>query len=106
MSFFVVGFGETNSVCADTYKQQIFKYTPILMTMANPDVKYSSVTNEGNPFIQQHTPTIQDDELATDSDNDDAPQNSGIMIHVVPDTSKCTLLDEFKFLISGTNFTI
>lgn len=60
--------------------------------MANPDVKYSSVANEGNPFIQQHAETIQDAELATDSDNDDAPQNSGIMIHVVPDTSKCMLL--------------
>ncbi len=58
--------------------------------MANPDVKYSSVGNEGNPFIRQHTETIQDDELA-DSDNDDAPQNSGIMIHVVPDTSKCKI---------------
>lgn len=55
--------------------------------MANPDVKYSSVANEGNPFIGQHTP--HDDVLATDSDNDDTPQNSGIMIHVVPDTSKC-----------------
>lgn len=62
-----------------------------LTTMANPDVKYSSVGNEGNPFIGQHTPTLQDDELATDSDNDDIPQNSGIMIHVVPDTSKCML---------------
>lgn len=58
--------------------------------MANPDVKYSSVSTEGNPFIGQHTTTMHnDDELVTDSDNDDIPQNSGIMIHVVPDTSKC-----------------
>lgn len=67
--------------------------------MANPDVKYSSVGNEGNPFVGQHTTTIQDDdELATDSDNDDTPQNSGIMIHVVPDTSKCGFLEENVFV--------
>lgn len=57
--------------------------------MASPDVKYNSVTNEGNPFNRQHVETIRDEELVTDSDDDDAPQNSGIMIHVVPDTSKC-----------------
>ncbi|KAJ6633195.1 Autophagy-related protein 9A [Pseudolycoriella hygida] len=60
----------------------------MLKTMASPDVKYSSVTNDGNPFKGQHLVTIEDDILPTDSDNDDAPQNSGIMIHVVPDTSK------------------
>lgn len=68
-----------------------FHFLVIPKAMATPDVKYSSVTNEGNPFIKQHAGTIPDSILITDSDNEDAPQNSRIMIHVVPDTSKCTL---------------
>lgn len=57
--------------------------------MANADVNYSAITNEGNPFIQQQQINIEDDHDAElGSDNDELGQNSGIMIHVVPDTSK------------------
>lgn len=52
------------------------------------DVNYSSMTNESNPFIQHKS--ASDDELATDTDNDG---RDGLMIHVVPDTSKCKAND-------------
>lgn len=48
--------------------------------MANPDVKYSSVTNEGNPFVREHTQDIPDDaELGVESDNDDVPHNNNML---------------------------
>lgn len=54
--------------------------------MAKADViNYSALANEGNPFVQQHTNDTDNGELDSDDDN---AHHSGIMIHVVPDTSK------------------
>lgn len=51
--------------------------------MANPVVVgYNTLSNErNNPFIRQ-------DSAATDTENEETPQDTGIMIHVVPETSK------------------
>lgn len=73
--------------------------------MAKADViNYSALANVGNPFTRQHSnnaneenPFVlqqqqqhrnEDDEELGSDDNDDMAQHSGIMIHVVPDTSK------------------
>ena len=65
--------------------------------MANAERNYNATTQEGNPFttnraININTEDDDDDDLATDTDNDDIPHNSGLMIHVVPDTSKGYLI--------------
>lgn len=66
---------------------------------------YQALSNEpSNPFIeksshhQQHPgdTAIGIDETTTDTDNEDAHRDNGIMIHVVPDTSKGTQLISFK----------
>lgn len=54
--------------------------------MANADVNYHALTFEGNPFIQDISEEVPN--LASDTDNEDTPQHSGLMIHVVPDNSK------------------
>lgn len=46
--------------------------------MVNHEINYNSLSNEPNPF--------QDEEI--DADTEDTPRNSGIMIHIVPETSK------------------
>lgn len=51
--------------------------------MANPEVSYDSLANEGNPFNDKHE---SDDPF--DVDDEDTPRNSGIIIHVVPETDK------------------
>lgn len=50
--------------------------------MANP-LGYNSLSNErNNPFIRQDT-------AATYTENEEeTPQDTGVMIHVVPETSK------------------
>lgn len=53
--------------------------------MANPDVTYNAMRNEGNPFIEAHNQNIND---GTDTETEETPQNSGIMIHVVPETNR------------------
>lgn len=61
--------------------------------MANSDVNYNALAaNERNPFIQQASADDEnpfDSDMATDTDNEDPPHHSGLMIHIVPDTSKC-----------------
>lgn len=57
-------------------------------------IGYNSLSNErNNPFIRQ--------EASTDTENEDTPQDTGVMIHVVPETSKSKpvlwLEDYFKF---------
>lgn len=55
--------------------------------MAKADVtNYSALANEGNPFVQQPTNNTENEVMDSDDDND--THHSGIMIHVVPDTSK------------------
>lgn len=63
--------------------------------MARQDANYSALlANERNPFgvqmpITDDDETTEDDFRVTDTDNDEeAPRDSGLMIHVVPDTSK------------------
>lgn len=71
--------------------------------MANNDVNYQALANEpNNPFIdkssQQHEIGI--DETTTDTENEDGNRDNGIMIHVVPDTSKGELLVAFEIFYS------
>lgn len=71
--------------------------------MAKQDVKtYNTLSNyEGNPFIneQQQSPQVhrhqqrKPEEISDlvadiDTENDDTPQNMGVMIHVVPETNR------------------
>lgn len=61
--------------------------------MAKADVNYSAMANERNPFIQPGSADEEnlndDSDVATDTDNEEPPHHSGLMIHIVPDTSKC-----------------
>uniref|UniRef100_A0A6B2EAH5 Autophagy-related protein 9 n=1 Tax=Phlebotomus kandelakii TaxID=1109342 RepID=A0A6B2EAH5_9DIPT len=57
--------------------------------MAKPDVSYSALNNEGrNPFVlhEQHSAAYEQD--IEDSDNEEAPPASGIVIHVAPEAGK------------------
>lgn len=59
--------------------------------MTRHEVNYNALANEQrNPFAVQMPPDEQEteDDGITDTDNDDQPRDSGLMIHVVPDTSK------------------
>lgn len=53
---------------------------------------YQALAESSNPFIenssQAHHETIGIDETTTDTENEDGNRENGIMIHVVPDTSK------------------
>lgn len=55
---------------------------------------YQALAESSNPFIenssQAHHQTIGIDETTTDTENEDGNRENGIMIHVVPDTSKGT----------------
>uniref|UniRef100_A0A1L8DUW8 Autophagy-related protein 9 n=1 Tax=Nyssomyia neivai TaxID=330878 RepID=A0A1L8DUW8_9DIPT len=53
--------------------------------MAKPDVSYSALNNERNPFIVQPSAYEQDIE---ESDNEEAHPSSGIVIHVAPEAGK------------------
>lgn len=60
--------------------------------MTRHEANYAALANEQrNPFAVQIGPdepeTTEDDGI-TDTDNEDTPRDSGLMIHVVPDTSK------------------
>jgi len=57
--------------------------------MAKPDTGYNAIANDGNPFLEMQSPI---DGNGTDTENEETPQNSGIMIHVVPETGKCIKL--------------
>lgn len=54
--------------------------------MANHEINYHSLANEGNPFVEKPSHGTPDD-ATTDTENED-PHRDGIIIHVVPDTSK------------------
>lgn len=53
---------------------------------------YQALAESSNPFIENSSPahheTIGIDETTTDTENEDGNRENGIMIHVVPDTSK------------------
>lgn len=62
-----------------------------LWEMAKND--YQALAESSNPFIENtshahHGTTIGIDETTTDTENEDGNRENGIMIHVVPDTSK------------------
>ena len=65
-------------------------------SMANHDVNYQALSNEGNPFIEKSNHATIVDDMTTDTENEDAHRDNGIIIHVVPDTSKGKLLGQFK----------
>lgn len=57
------------------------------------EINYNALANEPrNPFVVQQMPPDDgeqtEDDVVTDTDNEDAPRDNGLMIHVVPDTSK------------------
>lgn len=54
--------------------------------MAKNDINYHSLANDGNPFIEKPSGGTPDD-FTTDTENEE-PNRDGIIIHVVPDTSK------------------
>lgn len=54
--------------------------------MAKNDINYHSLANDGNPFIDKPSNGTPDD-FTTDTENEE-PNRDGIIIHVVPDTSK------------------
>lgn len=54
--------------------------------MAKNDINYHSLANDGNPFIDKPNNGTPDD-FTTDTENEE-PNRDGIIIHVVPDTSK------------------
>lgn len=78
--------------------------------MTRPEVNYNTLAptddRQRNPFTMQmpadggpgggRQPPLSEteDDGVTDTDNDDAPRDSGLMIHVVPDTSKGERWDE------------
>lgn len=53
---------------------------------------YQALVEASNPFVDKSShmqcEQIGIDETTTDTDNDDGHRDNGIMIHVVPDTSK------------------
>lgn len=53
---------------------------------------YQALAESSNPFIENPShvrhETIGIDETTTDTENEDGNRENGIMIHVVPDTSK------------------
>lgn len=60
--------------------------------MAKADViNYSALANDGNPFVQQPTNNRDIENVDSDDDDNDDTHHSGIMIHVVPDTSKSNI---------------
>lgn len=59
--------------------------------MAKNDINYQALANEGNPFIEKPTQYDGTEETTTDTENEDGHRD-GIMIHVVPDTSKGMIL--------------
>lgn len=57
---------------------------------------YQALVDASNPFVHnsnqlQHE-SVAIDELTTDTENEDGNRDNGIMIHVVPDTSKGFLI--------------
>ncbi|CAD7087628.1 unnamed protein product [Hermetia illucens] len=51
------------------------------MSAPRPEPNYSALVNEKNPFREEAHSTDNED-------NEDTPRNSGVMIHIVPETSK------------------
>lgn len=56
---------------------------------------YQALAEASNPFVDdtsqshhEHTAAVCIDETTTDTENEDGNRDNGIMIHVVPDTSK------------------
>lgn len=71
-------------------KADVINYSA-MANVGNPFTRQLSNANEENPFVQQQqqqNARNEDDEELGSDDNDDMAQHSGIMIHVVPDTSK------------------
>lgn len=60
-----------------------------------PKNDYQALDDASNPFVDNsshpHHETVRMDEQTTDTENEDGNRDNGIMIHVVPDTSKGTL---------------
>lgn len=60
---------------------------------------YQTLTEVSNPFIENsshpHHEAVGIDETTTDTENEDGHRDNGIMIHVVPDTSKGLLWSDF-----------
>lgn len=60
--------------------------------MTRHEVNYNALaTEQRNPFVVQQMPPDEgetEDDVVTDTDNEDTPRDTGLMIHVVPDTSK------------------
>ncbi|XP_055912674.1 autophagy-related protein 9A [Eupeodes corollae] len=52
--------------------------------MANPDVNYKSLNEGGNPFRKDENLA----DIDSPNENEDTPRTSGIMIHIVPETSR------------------
>lgn len=78
--------------------------------MAKPDVSYSALNNEGrNPFVLHEQRSAAYEQDIEDSDNEEAPPASGIVIHVAPEAGKGeSLPDDFPsrcpqaYFIPGT----